>query len=149
MKFEVVTNAYEWNDVSLIGALHIELGGSPFPAQRWSGSVSETLIMWTENLLSLLEAGGKEEFFFVGSADSFTIRLSGASKASLVLLENAKPTEPSVYEVSLFSIVSAVFHTASALISDSRFEEVQQIKRLKNMIQRLKIASEAHGYHMD
>ncbi len=151
MKFEVVANVYEWNDASLIGALHIELGGSPFPEKRWAGSVSETLIMWTENLMSLLEAGpgGEEEFLFLGSVYSFSIHQNGASQAVVSLLENSKPQDNPVYEVSFFSVVSAVYFTIDTLIDDSRFDEVQQVRRLKNMTQRLIKASEAHGYHFE
>ena len=151
MKFEVVTNVYDWNEGNLNGALHIELDGSPFPEKRWAGSVSETLIMWAENLLSLLEAGagGSEEFSFPGSAYSFLIRQNGASQAVVSLLENAKPQDNSAYEASFFGVVSAVFFTIDTLIDDSRFDEIQQVRRLKNMAQRLKKASEAHGFHFE
>ncbi len=151
MKFEVVTNVYEWNDASLIGALHIELDGNPFPENRWAGSISETMIMWTENLMSLLESGpgGSEEFYFAGSSYSFLIRQNGASQAKVSLLENARPQNDSTYEVSFFGFVSAVFFTIDTLIDDSRFDEIQQVRRLKNMAQRLKKASEAHGYHFE
>ncbi len=151
MKFEVVANVYEWNDVSLIGSLYIELDGCPFPERSWEGSVSETLIMWAENLLSLLEAGpgGSEEFSFPDSAYSFSIHQNSASQAMVSLLENAKPQDDSAYEVSFFSVVSAVYFTIDTLIDDSRFDEVQQVRRLKNMTQRLIKASEAHGYHFE
>jgi hypothetical protein len=151
MKFEVVSNIYEWNETGLHGALHIELDGSPYPKQRWSGSVSETLIMWSENLFSLLESGlsGEEEFFFLDTSFSFTVCKRGASLATFRLLENAKPTDESSFEVSFFSIVSAVFRLIDGLVCDERFEGVQQMRRLKNMTERLKKASEKHGYHME
>lgn len=151
MKFEVVANVYEWNDVSLNGALHIELDGKPFPEKHWSGSISEMLIMWAENLLSLLEAGadGNEEFLFLGSLYAFTIRRSGSGKAMLILTGSPMSADEQYFEVSFYGMISAVFFCIDSLTGEKRFEEVQQVKRLEKMAQRLKKASEAQGYHMD
>ncbi len=151
MKFDLVSNVYEWNEDGILGALHIEIDGSPFPKNRWSGSVGETLIMWSENLLSLLDAGlnGEEEFFFPDSAYSFTVRQRGASPALLCLLENAKPIDERMYEVSFFIFLNAVSHLTDTLTGDGRFQGIPHVKRLKNVAARLKKTSEAHGYHME
>ena len=151
MKFDVVSNIYEWNEGGLNGVLHIELDGSPFPQNSWAGSVSETLIMWAENLLSILDtdASCEEEFFFLDSPYSFTVRQRGASPALLNLLENAKPLEASPVEASFFNVLSAISYLIDSLVCDARFEAVQQVKRLKNIAARLKKASEAHGYHIE
>jgi hypothetical protein len=151
MKFEVVSNIYEWNETGLHGALHIELDGCPYPKQRWSGSVSEMLIMWAENLFGLFESGssGEEEFFFLDSSLSFTVRKNGVSLATLRLLQNAKPTNDPPFEVSFYCIVSAVFRLIEGLVCDERFEGVQQIRRLKNIAERLKKTAETHGFHME
>jgi len=153
MKFEVMTDTktYEWDDICVIGDIHIDIDGCAFPNRQWTDSVSEVLIMWAESFLGLLESNLKseEEFFFLDGLFSFTIHTNGASLAQLHLLENRKPVNETAYEISFYSILYSVCQLIDDVICDNRLKDVQQIKRLKNMSLRLKSAAQRCGYHME
>ncbi len=151
MKFDIISNVCDWNDLGLFGTLYIEADGHPFPHTHEPGNISETLILWAESLCSMLESasGDTEELFFPACAHSFSIQLSGSSFALICLKHDAKPINAPPVEVSFFSVVCAVYLLIAELISDNRFDGIAHIKRLKSVSARLKKASKSFGFHFE
>ena len=153
MNFAVYSDktSYQWDDSNLYGELYVKLDGFVFPGDKWADMVCDVLIMWGQNLLSLLESNltGEEEFFFLEKPFSFTVAARGANSALITLYDDSKPLDYKNYEAPFFTVLYAIFSLIGEISSDQRLQNVQQVKRLKNLSVRLKKSGEELGYHME
>jgi len=157
MYFTLCTNKdlYEWDKTgdfgSIYGELFINIDGFIFPDEGWIDIVSSVLIMWVENIASLLQSNSdneEREFCFMDGPYYFKVIGIKDETIKITLYDHYKQVNQEPYEVSFYNFLTEVSKVIVGINMDERLKEVKNAKELKNKYTRLKKIAKEKGYKL-
>lgn len=155
MFFTLCTNKdlYEWDKTgvfgSVYGELYINIDGIIFPDEGWIDIISSVLIMWIENIASLLQSNAyneEKEFYFMDGPYYFKLIGINDEMVKITLFDHYKQVNHEPYEVSFYNFLSEVSKVIIEIYMDERLKELQNVKELQKKYAYLKKIAKNKGY---